>query len=61
MKLSISTFKIIASFWNNPIEVLECIESLKCTIEYIERNFSGFKQEEEETAKEEIKQLIETL
>lgn len=61
MKLSISTFKIICSLWNHPEEVLEDKEYLQKTIEQIERLFIDYSGEEEETAKEEIKQLIETL
>lgn len=60
MKLSISTFKIICYLWNYPEQILEDKDYLQKTIEAISRDIN-FTQVEKETAKEEIKQLIETL
>ena len=61
MKLSISTFKIICSLWNYPEEILEDKEYLQKTIEHIDKKTICITEQEQETAKEEIKQLIETL
>jgi len=62
MKLSISTFKIICNFWNYPEEIIEDKEYLRRTIDYLSTDrYDIIPQEERETAKEEIKQLIETL
>ncbi|HSE99810.1 MAG TPA: hypothetical protein VLA48_02850 [Nitrososphaeraceae archaeon] len=59
MKLSISTFKIICYLWNSPEEILEDEEFLNNSLYLIDN--IAFSTEEKETAKEEIKQLIETL
>lgn len=61
MKLSISTFKIICYLWNYPEEILGDKEYLQKTIENIDWFELKYSEEEQETAKEEIKQLIETL
>lgn len=47
--------------WNYPEEILEDKEYLQKTIDQIERKFINFTEQEQTTAKEEIKQLIETL
>lgn len=59
MKLSISTFKIICYLWNYPEEILEDKEYLNKSFNFIDN--TPFSKEEKEIAKEEIKQLIETL
>jgi len=61
MKLSISTIKIICSLWHYPEEILEDKEYLNLTIKQIDITDINFSAEEKETAKEEIKELLETL
>ena len=61
MKLSITTFKLICSCWNEPQEILEDIEYLLLTIESIDRNYLNYTKQEQQTAKKEINKLIKTL
>ena len=62
MKLSIITFKLICSCWNEPQEILEDKDYLQKTIDYININgYLNYTKQEQETAKKEINQLIKTL
>lgn len=61
MKLSISTFKLICSLWNYPEEILEDKDYLQQTIKHIDKKTICLTEQEQTIAKEEIKQLIETL
>jgi len=61
MKLSISTFAIICKLWNYPEEILEDVEYLTKTLKAIENQDVNFTEEEQETAKEEITELIKIL
>jgi len=61
MQLSISTFKILCELWNYPQEVLENKDYLQKSIDEIDRTFINYTEQEQQTAKEEIKQLIDTI
>lgn len=58
MKLSIATFQIICKLWNYPEEILEDVEYLNKTLVNIDIIDLNFTHDEQETAKEEIKELI---
>jgi uncharacterized protein YgfB (UPF0149 family) len=47
--------------WNYPEEILEDVEYLNYTLNAIDTHDINFNQEEKETAKEEIIELIKTL
>jgi uncharacterized protein YgfB (UPF0149 family) len=61
MKLSIITFEILCYLWNEPQEVIKDIEYLNHTLNAIKNQDINFNQEEKETAKEEIIELMKTL
>ena len=60
MKLSIPTIKLLCSLWNYVEEILEDKEYLQHTLNYLEsyRYSYPLTEQERETAKEEIKELI---
>lgn len=61
MKLSITTFEILCYLWREPQEVIKDKDYLNYTLNVIGSCDINFTKDEKETAKEEIKELIEIL
>lgn len=63
MKLSISTIKLLCSLWNYVEQILEDKEYLQHTLNYLENHSYSYplSEQETETAKTEIEELLKTL
>ena len=63
MKLSIPTIKLLCSLWNYVEQILEDKECLQYTLNYLENDSYSYtlSEQERETAKKEIEELLKTL